>query len=122
MTMFPAVFSQPPIGCVGLTEAEARKVHGQVDVYLSRFRPMKYTLTKAEERVLMKLIVHRKTDQILGAHIVGPEGPEMIQMAAIAIKAGITKHQWDETCALHPTVAEEMVTMREKRPARTRRG
>jgi glutathione reductase (NADPH) len=109
-----AVFSQPAVGTVGMTEAEARKAHGQVDVYLSRFRPQKYTLTKIDERVLMKLVVHPKTDKILGAHIVASDGPEMIQMAAIAIKAGITKHQWDQTCALHPTAAEELVTMREK--------
>jgi glutathione reductase (NADPH) len=109
-----AVFSQPPIGTVGMTEAEARRAHGQVDIYLSRFRPMKYAFTGADERCLMKLIVHPETDRILGAHIVAPEAPEMIQFAAIAVKAGVTKAQWDSTCALHPTVAEEMVTMREK--------
>jgi glutathione reductase (NADPH) len=109
-----AVFSQPPVGAVGLSEADARKTYGKVDVYLSRFRPMKYAFMHSEERVLMKMVIDAATDRIVGAHIVGPEGPEMIQMAAIAIKAGITKHQWDQTCALHPTVAEEMVTMREK--------
>ena len=109
-----AVFSQPPVGVVGLTEAEGRKhCGGKVDVYLSRFRPQKYTLTKIDERVMMKLVVDPRDQKILGAHIVGPEAPEMIQMAAIAIKAGITKSQWDQTCALHPTVAEEMVTMHE---------
>lgn len=109
-----AVFSQPPVGTVGLTEAEARKRCGKVDIYLSRFRPQKYTLMKSDERVLMKLVVDPSDQRILGAHIVGPEAPEMIQMAAIAVKAGITKTQWDMTCALHPTVAEEIVTLREK--------
>jgi glutathione reductase (NADPH) len=110
-----AVFSQPPIGTVGMTEQEARRhCDGPVDVYLSRFRPMKYAFTGEQERCLMKLIVHPETDIILGAHIVAPEAPEMIQFAAIAVKAGVTKAQWDSTCALHPTVAEEMVTMREK--------
>jgi glutathione reductase (NADPH) len=109
-----AVFSQPAVGTVGLTEAQARKACAKVDIYLTRFRPMKYTLTGSEERMLMKLVVNGETDQILGAHVVGSDGPEMIQMAAIAIKAGITKHQWDQTCALHPTAAEEFVTMRDK--------
>ena len=98
-----------------MTEQEARRhCHGPVDVYLSRFRPMKYAFTGEQERCLMKLIVHPETDKILGAHIVAPEAPEMIQFAAIAVKAGVTKAQWDSTCALHPTVAEEMGTMREK--------
>lgn len=109
-----AVFSQPPIGTVGLTEAEARRSYGQVDVYLSRFRPMKYAFTGEEERSLMKLIVEPRSDRIVGCHIVAPEAPEMIQFAAIAVKAGVTKAQWDSTTALHPTIAEEMVTMREK--------
>ena len=109
-----AVFSQPPVGCVGLTESEARHQHKKVDIYLARFRPMKEVFYGAQERVLMKLVVDGETDVILGCHIVGPEAPEMIQMAAIAIKMGVTKAQWDNTCALHPTMAEEIVTMREK--------
>jgi len=109
-----AVFSQPPIGSVGLTETEARRLHGKVDVYLSRFRPMKYAFTGGHERCLMKLIVDPASDRILGCHIIAPEAPEMIQMAAIAVKMGVTKAQWDSTTALHPTIAEEIVTMREK--------
>src|SRR3712207_321914 len=92
-----AVFSQPPIGSVGLTEAEARRACKSVDIYLARFRPMKYAFIGGHERCLMKLIVDGETDRIVGCHIIAPEGPEMIQMAAIAIKAGITKAQWDLT-------------------------
>ncbi|HEX8569857.1 MAG TPA: glutathione-disulfide reductase [Caulobacteraceae bacterium] len=109
-----AVFSQPPIGTVGMNEAEARHAYGKVDVYLARFRPMKYAFTGGHERCLMKLIVEPASDRIVGCHIVAPEAPEMIQMAAIAVKAGVTKAQWDSTTALHPTIAEEIVTMREK--------
>ena len=109
-----AVFSQPPVGVVGLTEAEARKTVGKVDIYLTRFRPMKYAFMGSDERMLMKLVVEQATDKLLGVHIVGPDAPEMIQLAAIAVKAGITKKQWDSTCALHPTAAEELVTLREK--------
>jgi glutathione reductase (NADPH) len=110
-----AVFSQPPVGSVGLTEAEARRKFGpRIDIYLARFRPMKTVFVGSDERVLMKVIVDANTDRVVGVHIVGPEAPEMIQMAAIAVKMGVTKHQWDQTCALHPTIAEEIVTMREK--------
>jgi glutathione reductase (NADPH) len=108
-----AVFSQPPIGCVGLTEAQARREHRQIDVYLTRFRPMKLAFVADSERMLMKLVVDRASGQVLGVHIVGHDGPEMIQLAAIAVKAGLTKAQWDVTCALHPTAAEELVTLRE---------
>jgi glutathione reductase (NADPH) len=113
-TVASAVFSQPPVGSVGLSEADARHKFGKVDVYLARFRPMKYTLTSDTERCLMKLVVDAATDRVLGCHIVGPDAPEMIQMAAIAVKMGVTKAQWDSTCAVHPTLAEELVTMREK--------
>ena len=109
-----AVFSQPPVGCVGLTEAQARHQLGPVDIYLAKFRPMKETFVGGEERMLMKLIVDRASDKVVGCHIVGHDGPEIIQLAALAVKAGLTKAQWDATCALHPTVAEELVTMREK--------
>jgi glutathione reductase (NADPH) len=109
-----AVFSQPPVGAVGLTEADARHKHGKVDIYRAVFRPMKATFYGGAERMLMKLIVDPATDKLLGCHIVGPDAPEMIQMAAIALKMGATKAQWDSTCAVHPTAAEELVTMREK--------
>jgi glutathione reductase (NADPH) len=109
-----AVFSQPPIGSVGLTEGEARKQYGRVDVYLARLRPMKYAFTGGDERALLKLVVDSATEKVLGCHVVGPDAPEMIQMAAVAMKLGVTKTQWDATCAVHPTLAEELVTMREK--------
>ncbi len=113
-TVASAVFSQPPIGAVGLTEAEARHRHGKIDIYKAVFRPMKSTFYGGEERMLMKLVVDAASQKVLGCHVVGPDAPEMIQMAAIAIKLGVTKQQWDSTCAVHPTAAEELVTMREK--------
>jgi glutathione reductase (NADPH) len=109
-----AVFSQPPIGSVGLSEADARKQCGKVDVYLARLKPMKYAFSGSDERALLKLIVECSTEKLVGCHVVGPDAPEMIQMAAIAMKMGVTKTQWDATCAVHPTLAEELVTMREK--------
>jgi glutathione reductase (NADPH) len=109
-----AVFSQPPVGAVGLSEADARHQYGKVDIYRAVFRPMKATFYGGQERMLMKLVVNPADDKLLGCHIVGPDAPEMIQMAAIALKMGVTKAQWDATCAVHPTAAEELVTMREK--------
>jgi glutathione reductase (NADPH) len=109
-----AVFSQPPIGSVGLSEADARHTYGKVDIYMSRFRPMKYAFTGGDERCLVKLVVEAATEKVVGCHVVGPDSPEMIQMAAIAMKMGVTKTQWDSTCAVHPTLAEELVTLREK--------
>lgn len=109
-----AVFSQPPVGAVGLSEADARRLHGKIDIYLSRFRPMKTTFYGGDERCLIKLVVQAGTEKILGCHVVGPDAPEIIQMAAVALKMGVTKPQWDSTCAVHPTLAEELVTMREK--------
>ena len=108
-----AVFSQPPVGVVGLTEAEARHKGHKVTIYRSEFRPMKGTFYGGEERMLMKLVVDAESDRLLGCHIVGTDSPEIIQMAAVALKMGVTKAQWDSTCAVHPTAAEELVTMRE---------
>jgi len=109
-----AVFSQPPIGTVGMTEAEARDEYGEVDIYKSDFRPMKHVLANNPERMLIKLVVHPQTDRVLGCHIIGDDAPEIIQAVAIAVKAGMTKAQFDDTVALHPTAAEELVLMREK--------
>ncbi|MEM1231841.1 MAG: glutathione-disulfide reductase [Pseudomonadota bacterium] len=110
-----AVFCQPNIGTVGLTEAEARERFDAIDVFESRFRPMKYTLTQNQERTLMKLIVDRASDRVVGAHMAGPEAGEIIQGLAIAVNAGLTKAQFDATVGIHPTAAEEFVTMREAR-------
>jgi glutathione reductase (NADPH) len=109
-----AVFSQPPVGCVGLTEAEARERCGEVDIYRSSFRPMKHTLTGRDETILMKLIVERASDRVVGCHMVGPDAAEITQGLAIALKCGATKVQFDATIGIHPTAAEEFVTMREK--------
>jgi len=108
-----AVFSHPPIGTVGLTEEQARET-GPVDVYLSTFKPMKHTLSGRDEKALMKLIVEQKTDRVIGLHMVGPDTPEIAQGFAVAMKAGATKAHFDATVGIHPTAAEELVTMREK--------
>jgi glutathione reductase (NADPH) len=108
-----AVFSQPPVGSVGLTEADARRRGGKVTVYRALFRPMKSTFYGGDDQMLMKLVVDAASDRLLGCHIVGPDAPEMIQLAAVALKMGVTKKQWDDTCAVHPTAAEELVTIRE---------
>ena len=100
-----------------LSEGDARRAGKKIDIYLTKFRPMKEVFYGGHERVLMKLVVDAETDVLLGCHIVGPDAPEMIQLAAIAVKMGVTKADWDNTCALHPTLAEELVTMREKRVA-----
>lgn len=107
-----AVFSQPPIGTVGLTEEDARKNH-KVAIYQSRFRPMKHTLSGRDEHSVMKLIVDKETDRVLGAHMIGDDAPEIIQGIGIAVKAGATKADFDATIGIHPTAAEEFVTMRE---------
>ncbi len=109
-----AVFCQPPVGVVGLTEAEARKTYGAIDIYRTKFRPMKDMLTGDEERVLMKIVVRAEDEKVVGVHIVGPDAPEIIQAVAIAVKMGASKADFDRTCALHPSIAEELVTMREK--------
>lgn len=107
-----AVFSQPQVGTVGLTEAQARAQFAAVDVYKADFRPMKATLSGSESRVLMKLIVDATSDRVVGCHIVGPEAAEIIQVVGIAVKMKATKADFDATIALHPTSAEELVTMR----------
>ena len=108
-----AVFSQPPVGTVGLTEAEARAAYPKIDIYMSRFRPMKETFYGGQEQALVKLVVDAGTQRMLGCHVVGPDAPEIIQMAAVPLKLGVTKAQWDSACAVHPTLAEELVTLSE---------
>ncbi len=109
-----AVFSNPPVGTVGLTEAEAAK-RGPIDVYVSRFKPLKHTLAGGAARTFMKLIVERASDRVLGLHMVGADAPEIVQGFAVALKCGATKRDFDATVGIHPTAAEEFVTMREKR-------
>ncbi len=111
-----AVFTQPELGAVGMTEEQA-KARGGAEVYAATFRPMKTLFAGRQDRVLMKLIVDAQTRVVLGCHIVGPEAGEMIQLAAIAVKMGATKEDFDRTVAVHPTMAEELVTMR--KPTRT---
>ncbi|MGE4606540.1 MAG: glutathione-disulfide reductase [Myxococcota bacterium] len=108
-----AVFSQPPIGSVGLTEAQARETFPEIDIYCSRFRALKHTLTGSQEQTLMKLIVDRASDRVVGVHMVGPDAGEIIQGFSVAVKCGATKSQFDATIGIHPTSAEEFVTMRE---------
>ena len=110
-----AVFSQPSIGSVGLSEDVAAGIYGEIDVYVTRFKPMKNTLSGRDERTMMKLVVDAKTDRVLGCHMVGPDAPEIIQGLAIAVKCGATKRQFDQTVGIHPSAAEEFVTLRDKR-------
>ncbi len=110
-----AVFSQPPVGAVGMGEAEAREAGHAIDIYAADFRPLKHTLSGNEERTLMKLIVDRANDKVLGLHIVGPDSGEMIQAFGIAVTMGATKAQFDATIAVHPTAAEELVTFKQPR-------
>lgn len=114
-----AVFSQPPVGTVGLTEAQALEQFGQVDLYTTRFRPMRHTLSGRDERTLVKLVVDTATQRVLGAHMVGADAPEIIQGIAIAVKLGASKSDFDATIGIHPTAAEEFVTLRD-RISRTR--
>ena len=109
-----AVFTQPPVGSVGLSEALARKSFDKVDIYKTSFRPMKASFSNDASRMMMKLVVDGETDRVLGVHIVGPDAPEMTQLAGIAVKAKLPKAQFDAACAVHPTSAEELVTMKEK--------
>ena len=110
-----AVFSQPALATVGLTETEARERYTEIDVYVSEFRALKHTLTGRDERSLMKLIVERASQRVLGLHVVSPDAAEIVQGFAVGIKLGATKADFDATVAIHPTAAEELVTMREPR-------
>ncbi|WP_408591507.1 glutathione-disulfide reductase [Novosphingobium sp.] len=107
-----AVFSQPPLAAVGLTEGEARNRYGSVKVYTSDFRPMKNIFGHRPERGLYKMVVDAASDRVLGIHMIGPEAPEILQAAAIAVKAGLTKAAFDDTVALHPSMAEELVLLK----------
>lgn len=111
-----AVFTQPELGTVGLSEEDAREA-GPVDIYATSFKPMQQSFIGREDRVLMKLVVCKNTDKVLGCHIVAPAAGEMIQLAGIAVKMGATKAQFDQVCAVHPTMSEELVTM--KTPVRS---
>ena len=108
-----AVFSQPTIGSVGLTEAQAREKYPDIDIYKTSFTPMKNTLSGSDEKTLMKMIVVGSTDRVIGMHMVGSDAPEIIQGMAVAIQAGATKAVFDSTIGIHPTAAEEFITMRE---------
>ncbi len=109
-----AVFSQPEIGTVGLTEEQARKIHAKVDIYKTSFRPMKHTLSGRDERLLMKLVVDGESDRVLGCHICGEGAGEMAQLLGISIRLGAKKSDFDATMAVHPTASEELVIMRDK--------
>jgi glutathione reductase (NADPH) len=109
-----AVFAHPNLATVGLSEESARERYGAVDIYKAYFRPLKLTLTERKDRTFMKLVVDAKSQRVLGAHMIGPDAGEVIQGIAIALKMGATKAQFDATIGIHPTVAEEFVTMRDK--------
>lgn len=108
-----AVFCQPNIGTLGLTEEQARDTHDEIEIYRSTFRPMKHTLSGSDEKNMMKIIVDKASDKIIGVHMVGSQAGEIIQGLAVAYKAGVTKAMLDATIGIHPTTAEEFVTMRE---------
>jgi glutathione reductase (NADPH) len=107
-----AIFGHPPVGVVGLGEDEARERFGDVVCFTSRFRPLELALTDDQERTLVKVIVERATDRVVGIHVVGDDAPEIVQGFAAAMRAGITKAQLDATIGIHPTVAEELVTLK----------
>jgi glutathione reductase (NADPH) len=109
-----AVFSQPSIATVGLTEEAARQRLGEIDIYKSRFRPLRHTISGREEHAFMKLVVERKTDRVVGCHMLGADAGEIIQGLAVALKCNATKADFDATIGIHPTSAEEFVTMRKK--------
>ena len=112
-----AVFSDPNVASVGLPEDVARERFGSLDLYRSAFRALKHTLGRREERTFMKLVVDAASQRVVGAHMIGPEAGEIIQGIAIAVKLGATKAQFDATIGIHPTAAEEFVTMRDKAPS-----
>jgi len=111
-----AIFANPNVATVGLSEDAARARHGELDIYQTSFRALKLTLTAEKERTFMKLVVERATQRVVGAHMIGPDAGEIIQGIAIAVKLGATKAQFDATLGVHPTMAEEFVTLREKQP------
>jgi glutathione reductase (NADPH) len=117
-----AVFSEPEVGTIGLTEMQAREQFARVDIYKTTFRPMKATLSGRNTRSFFKLVVDSETDRVVGVHIVGPEAGELIQLVGIAVKMKATKADFDAVMAVHPTAAEELVTMREKAASFTREG
>ena len=107
-----AIFCQPNAATVGLTEAQAREKYEDIEIYIERFRPMKHTISGSDEKFMMKLIVDKASDQILGVHMVGADAGEIVQGLAVAMKMGVTKSVFDDTVGIHPTTAEEFVTMR----------
>jgi len=107
-----AVFSHPPVGTVGFPEKEAKTRYGKLDVYRSEFTPMKHTLSGRDEKTMMKLLVQASSGKVVGLHVVGMDAPEIVQGFAVAIKSGLTKQEFDRTTGIHPTAAEELVTMR----------
>lgn len=115
-----AVFSQPPIGTVGLSEDDALQTHDAIDIYRASFRPLRHTLSGRDERTLVKLVVDNASQRVLGAHMVGADAPEIVQGLAIALRMGATKADFDATVGIHPTAAEEFVTLREKTTRRKR--
>jgi glutathione reductase (NADPH) len=115
-----AVFSEPEVGAVGLTETEARTHCAQTDIYKAMFRPLKATLSGRDTAVLLKLVVDGLNDRVVGCHVVGEGAAEMIQLAAVAVKMHATKADFDAAVALHPTSAEELVTMRTRSASYTR--
>ena len=111
-----AVFSQPPVATVGCSEEHARELHRDVDVYATSFRPMRQSLSGRDERTMMKLVVARETQKVVGLHMVGPDAAEIVQGFAVAIRCGATKRDFDRTFGIHPTAAEELVSLRDRRP------
>jgi glutathione reductase (NADPH) len=114
-----AVFTRPEIGTVGMSEERALALGHSIDIYRATFLPLKNTLSGRRERTMMKLVVGAKDQKVLGCHIFGPDAGEMIQLVAVALKIGATKDQFDATIAVHPTMAEELVTLRTKTATRT---